>query len=115
MPEDVYFPSEYASKLVERFPSLVHVELRIIYLDAYALLIDTLLGGLAKLVHLKIFFTYRLFIDNTCSVSYVIEKRRQAFPLNICNEDEVLVKIDERLLEIYLNGCSICVNLPYYS
>ncbi|CAF0913784.1 unnamed protein product [Rotaria sordida] len=113
IPENVYFPFEYASKLVERFPSLVHVELRIICLGTDALLVDTLLRGLAKLIHLKIFFTYRLYIDETCSVDYVIERRRQAFPFNIWNKDEVLVNIDEQLLEIYLSGCSICVNIPY--
>ncbi|CAF2969993.1 unnamed protein product [Rotaria sp. Silwood2] len=113
IPENVYFPFEYASKLVERFSSLVHVELRIICLGTDALLVDTLLGGLAKLIHLKIFFTYRLYIDEPCSVDYVIERRRQAFPFNICNKDEILIKIDEQLLEIYLNGCSICINIPY--
>jgi hypothetical protein len=113
IPQDVCFPSEYASKLVERFPSLVHVELQVNCLGTDTLLIDTLLGGLAKLIHLKIFFIYKLFINNTCSFSYVIEKRRQTFPFNICNENEVLVQIDEQLLEIYLSGCSICVNQVY--
>ncbi|CAF3935391.1 unnamed protein product [Rotaria sordida] len=92
IPENVCFPVEYASKLVERFPSLVHVELRTTCLGTDALLVDTLLRGLAKLIHLKIFFTYKLYIDGTCSVDYVIERRRQAFPFNICNKDEVLGK-----------------------
>ncbi|CAF4094436.1 unnamed protein product [Rotaria sordida] len=92
IPENVYFPVEYASKLVERFPSLVHVELRTICLGTDALLVDTLLRGLAKLIHLKIFFTYKLYIDETCSVDYVIERRCQAFPFNIWNKDEVLGK-----------------------
>ncbi len=103
------FPLKYASKIVERFPSLIHLELEIYSVDRCIPLFNTLLDGLSKLIHLRIHFRQSLFTGELKFLNdYVIQRRRQAFPLNICNENEVSVKIHEQIMDIYLSGCSIC-------
>lgn len=100
--ENIYFPLKYASKLIQRFPSLIDIELQVLSFDTCVYLVDILLDGLVNLLHLKIFFIEDTILDNLYSRNYVIEKRRQAFPFNIFNEDRVVVKINRQLLEIYL-------------
>jgi hypothetical protein len=103
------FPLEYALQLVEWFPSLVHLELEIYSVDTFVSLLNVLLDGLPKLIHLKIHFhKNKLLCDGTCLTNHITERRRQAFPHHIIKDDEIYVKIDGKILNIYLNGCSIC-------
>jgi hypothetical protein len=107
--KDLRFPSKYALQLIERFPSLIHLELEVYSLDKCIPLLDVLLDGLPKLIHLKIHFHKNKSLhDGTCLTNHVIERRRQAFPHYIFKEDEIYVIIDGKILHIYLNGCLIC-------
>ena len=100
--ENIYFPLKYASKLIQRFPSLIDIELQVFSFDTCLHVVDILLDGLVNLLHLKIYFVTDTMLDNPYPRDYIIEKRRQAFPLNILNEDGVVVKMDEQSLEVYL-------------
>ncbi len=111
----VLFPSNYATKLVERFPSLIHLKLEIYEIDRNTPLLNILLDGLPKLIHLQIkFYEDRSLSNETSFINSVIERRRQAFPHHIYNYDEISVKMDRRILDIYLSGCSICGNITYF-
>jgi hypothetical protein len=103
------FPLQYAPKIVEHFPSLIHLELEIYSVGRCKPLLNILLDGLSKLIHLKIHFYKSMIIGEWEFLNdYVIERRRQAFPLNICNENEVFVIIHERIMDIYLSSCPVC-------
>jgi hypothetical protein len=109
----VYFSVKYASKLIERFPSLIHIELRVFSLSICVSIVDSLLSGLAKLHHLKIYYDKYVSFDVPCPVNYVREKRRQAFPLSINDIDGIVVNINQQFVEIYLTSCLICANKTY--
>jgi hypothetical protein len=110
----VLFSLNYATKLVERFPSLIHLKLEIYEIDRSTPLLNILLDGLPKLIHLKLhFYRNKLSGDGTCLINYVIERRRQAFPHSLCNEDKVSIKGDKNMMDIYLGGCSICAKRKY--
>ncbi|CAF1484523.1 unnamed protein product [Rotaria sordida] len=100
--ENIYFPLKYASKLIQCCPSLINIEFQVFLFDTCVHFVDILLDGLIYLLHLKIYFTNDTILDKSYSRNYVIEKRRQAFPCNIFNENRVVVKINEQSLEIYL-------------
>ncbi|CAF4125096.1 unnamed protein product, partial [Rotaria sp. Silwood1] len=78
--EDVYFPSSFASKLVERFPSLIHIELQVISFNNCVSIIDTFLSHLKNLSYLKIDYFEDSSLDDPFSCEDIIEKRRQAYP-----------------------------------
>lgn len=109
----VYFPLKYALKLIENFPSLIHIELRVISLVICASIFDILLNGLVNLLHLKIFYDEYSLLDDLSPIGDAVEKRRQAFSLNINNKDEVSLNFNKQFLEIYLRCCSICANKTY--
>ncbi len=112
--EYIGFPIKYATKLIQRFPSLIHLELEIYSVDKCIPLLDILLDGLPKLIHLKIHFEKnKLLTDETCLIDHVIERRHQAFPHHVYNRDEVYIKIGEKIMDIYLTGCSICANVKF--
>jgi hypothetical protein len=98
----VHFSLEYASTLVKRFPSLHHIELQVYSLDICVLLVDILLINLVEFRALKIHFSEYALLDNPYSRDDVMEKRRQAFPTKICNEDKVTVHLTGKSLEIHL-------------
>jgi len=112
--EHVYFPLKNAFKLVERCPSLIHIELRVFSLDACLAIVDILLSDLANLIHLKIYFNKHTLLDNPCPIDYIIEKRHRTFPFHICNKDEIFIEVNGEFLEIYPSGCLICANKIYY-
>lgn len=101
--EDIYFPPSFAEKLVERFPSLLHIELEIISLDSCASIIDIFLSHLKNLSYIKIDYFENALLDYPFSRVNIIEKRRQAFPMNIINEQMINVKNDEQIIQIWLN------------
>jgi hypothetical protein len=101
--KNVYFPLNFASKLVQRFPSLIDIELQVFSLDICVPLVDILLGGLVNLIHLKIYYTQDTLLDDPCSRDYVIEKRRQTFGINLIDENKVTIKNNGEVLEIWLS------------
>jgi hypothetical protein len=106
----VSFPVKYASKLVKTCPLLIHIEFRLFSLDIRALIINILLRGLANLLHLKIHYDKYTSFNHLCSIDYVTEKRRKAFPRDVNNKDEIAVKVNKQFFEIFLKSCSICAN-----
>ncbi|CAF3698888.1 unnamed protein product [Rotaria sp. Silwood1] len=98
----MFFSLQYAPDLIQRFPSLIDIELPVFSFNTCIQLADILLDGLANLHHLKIHFINKTTLDNSYSRDDVIETCRQAFPFNIINEDRVIVKINKQSLEIYL-------------
>jgi len=101
--KDHYFPSNFASKLVERFPSLTRIELRVFLFDDCTSAIDILLGHLNNLSYLKINCEQISLRDHPFSRNYIIDKRRQAFDFNIIDEYKVTVKRNEQYVEIRLS------------
>jgi len=109
----MYFPLKYAFKLIENFPSLIHIELRVSSLVICTSIFDILLNGLVNLLHLKIFYDEYSLLDDLSPIGDAVEKRLQAFSLNINNKDEVFLNFNKQFLEIYLRSCSICANKTY--
>ena len=101
--DNVYFPLKYASKLVQRFPSLVQIELRVFSFDICVAIVDIILSGLAKLSYLEFHFNRDTLLDDPCSRDYVIQKRRQTFGFDINDENSVTVKNDGQSLLIWLS------------
>ncbi len=105
-------PLIHASKIIEHFPSLIHLEFEIYFAHLCKLLLDILFDGLPKLIHLKIHFRKnKLLGDWSCLIDYFIERRRQAFPNHPCNKEEVAVNIEEKIINIYFSGCPICAKI----
>ncbi|CAF4602952.1 unnamed protein product, partial [Rotaria sp. Silwood2] len=107
--ENIYFPLKHASKLIQRCPSLIDIELQVYSFDTCIHLVDILLDGFANLLHLKIYFTNDTILDNPYSRNYVIEKRRQAFPRSIFNADRVVAKITDNHWRFICNDLLLCV------
>ncbi|CAF1140672.1 unnamed protein product [Adineta steineri] len=102
---------KYAFKLVEHFSSLIHLELEIYSTDLCISLLNILLDGLPKLIHLKIYFRHAQVLPQDADLTdYILQRRRKAFPLNIYNEHEVWIIMFKQLLDIYLNNCLICAD-----
>jgi hypothetical protein len=78
--ENIYFPLKYASKLIQRFPSLIDIQLQVLSFDTCVHLVDILLDGLVNLLHLKIYFIYpflKIFIyrhslESNSIITYLI-------------------------------------------
>ncbi|CAM4834642.1 unnamed protein product, partial [Rotaria magnacalcarata] len=66
--EDVYFPSSFAPKLVERFPSLTHIELQVVSFNNCASIIDIFLSHLKNLSYLKIDYFEDTSLDDLKNV-----------------------------------------------
>ncbi|CAF3809115.1 unnamed protein product, partial [Rotaria sp. Silwood1] len=90
--ENIYFPLAYASKFVQRFPSLCHIELQVFSFDICSFIIDIFLTELKQISYMEINYNDDTFFDDPFSCEYIITKRHQAFPLDIINEQMVNVK-----------------------
>jgi len=101
--DNIFFPSNFASKFVQRFPSLSHIELQVFSFDDCVSIIDIFLTHLEHLSYLKIYYNQDTLLDNPFSYDYIIRKRRQMFPNNILNEQMINVKHDEDVIEIWLS------------
>lgn len=103
------FRLDYASKLIEHFPSLIHLEFDVDSAAQCKSLLGIVLNSLPKLNHITIhFLTNSLLGDETYLIDYVFQIRCQAYPHHLHERKEICVKITEKLLDIYLNGCVIC-------
>ncbi|CAF1264568.1 unnamed protein product [Adineta steineri] len=100
--EDVYFPTSFSMKFVDRFPSLAHIELQVISFDNCVSIIDTFLNHLKNLSYLKIDYFEDSPLYDPFPRENIIKKRRQAFPMNIIHEQLINVKNDGEVVEIWL-------------
>ncbi|CAF3431311.1 unnamed protein product [Rotaria sp. Silwood2] len=99
----IYFPSNLASKLVQRFPSLIHIELQVYSFDNCISIIEVFLSSLKNLSYLKINYNQDILLDDPFSCDYIIKKRRQIFPNNIFHEEMINVKNNGETIEIWLS------------
>ncbi|CAF4270521.1 unnamed protein product [Rotaria sp. Silwood2] len=101
--EKFYFPSNFALKFVQHFPSQFYIELQVFSFDNYVPIINIFLTYLKKnLVNVKIYYSQNTIFDNTFLPDYIIEKRRQTFPDNIIDEKIVFVTNNGEAIGIYL-------------
>ncbi|CAF2174211.1 unnamed protein product, partial [Rotaria magnacalcarata] len=101
--EKIYFPSNSALKLVQRFPSLCYIELQVYSFDDCGFITDLFLVRLEQLSYLKICFDQDTLFDDPFSREYIITKRRQTFPVNTIDEQTVNVKNNGEHIEIWLS------------
>ena len=99
--DHMYFPLKYASKLVQRFPSLTYVEIDIYSMDSCISIVDILIDGLPKLRRLVVQFFHDSLLDDPISKDYIIEKRRQSFGLN--RNDEYKVVVTEKAYQLFIS------------
>ncbi|CAF2406387.1 unnamed protein product [Rotaria sp. Silwood2] len=100
--EKIYCTSNFASKFVQRFPSLVNIELHVFSFDNCVSIMNTFLTCLENLFYVKINYSQDTLFDDPFSCDYIIEKRRHSFPGNIIDEEKVIVKNNEDVIEIWL-------------
>jgi hypothetical protein len=100
--EKISFPPSFAQKLVERFPSLIHIELQVFSFDHCVSIIDTFLSHLEDLSYIRIDYYENILSDDPFSCDSIIEKRRQTFPMEVINEQMVNVKNNGEVIEIWL-------------
>jgi hypothetical protein len=100
--EKIYFPLNFTSKFVQRFPSLVNIELQVLSFDNCVSVINIFVTYLKNLSYIKINYSQQTLLDDPFSRNYIIEKRRQSFPDNIIDEHKVIVKNNGEMIEIWL-------------
>jgi len=100
--EKIYFPSNFASKLVQRFPSLLAIDLQVLSFDNCVDIINIFLTYFENLSYVKIHYSQETLLDDPFSCNYIIEKRRQSFPANVIDEKQVIVKNNGEAIEIWL-------------
>ncbi|CAF1311754.1 unnamed protein product [Rotaria sp. Silwood1] len=100
--ENRYIPSNFLLKLVERFPSITNIEFEMFSFDDCISAIDILLNYLKDLCYLKIYYSQDSVLDHPFSRNYIIDKRRQAFNINIINQYNVIVSKNRESVEIRL-------------
>ncbi|CAF3938525.1 unnamed protein product [Adineta steineri] len=100
--EDVYFSPSFSMKFVDRFPSLTHIKLQVISFNDCVSIIDPFLSHLKNLSYIKIDYFENSLLDDPFSLENIIEKRRQAFPMNIIHKQLIDVKNDGEVIEIWL-------------
>ncbi|CAF1323948.1 unnamed protein product [Rotaria sp. Silwood1] len=96
-------PSNFASKLVERFSSLTDIVLQVLSFDDCICVIDILLSHLKNLSYLKIYYNQVSSLDHPFSHNYIVDKRRETFDFNIMDEHKVTVSKNEESVEIRLS------------
>ncbi|CAF2104816.1 unnamed protein product [Rotaria magnacalcarata] len=101
--EDIYFPSNFILKFVERFPSLVHIELQVFSFDICSFIIEVFLTKLEQLSYVKINYHQDTLLDDYFTREYIITKRRKVFPINIINQQMVNVKNNGQIIELWLS------------
>ncbi len=108
----ISFPLIHASKIIDRFPSVIHLELEIYSVHLRKSFLNIILDGLPKLIHLKIHFRKNKLSGNwSWLIDYFIARRRQAFPHHPYNKEEVSVNIEGKIIDMYFSGCPICAKI----
>ncbi|CAF4234666.1 unnamed protein product, partial [Adineta steineri] len=100
--ENVYFPSNFPLKFVQRFPSLTNIEIQVFSFDHAASIIDIFLTQLEHLSYIKIHHDTDTLLDDHFSCHYIIEKRRQSFSLNYLDEQMINIENNGKIIEIWL-------------
>ncbi|CAF0734606.1 unnamed protein product [Adineta steineri] len=100
--ENVYFPSNFSLKFVQRFPSLTNIEIQVFSFDHAASIIDIFLTQLEHLSYIKIHYDTDTLLDDHFSCHYIIGKRRQSFSLNYLDEQMINIKNNGKIIEIWL-------------
>ncbi|CAM4760894.1 unnamed protein product [Rotaria magnacalcarata] len=101
--QKIYFPSNFAWKFVQCFPSLSHIELQVFSFDNCVFIIDIFLTHLKNLSYIKINFYQHTLLEDPFSRDYIIDKRRQLSPTNMIDEQMIGVKRDGETVEIWLS------------
>ncbi|CAF1089055.1 unnamed protein product [Rotaria sordida] len=101
--KDIYFPSNFILKFVERFPSLVHIELQVFSFDICSFIIEGFLAKLEQLSYVKINYHQDTLLDDYFTREYIITKRGQVFPINNMNQQMINVKNNGQIIEIWLS------------
>jgi hypothetical protein len=99
----IYFLPNSASKIVERFPSLNHIELPLFSFDYCVSIIDVFLYHLKDLSYIKMNYYQDTLLDDPFLCDYLIRKRRQTFPDNNIDENKVVVNNTGETIEIWLS------------
>jgi hypothetical protein len=100
---NIYFPPKLSSKIVERFPSLNHVELHVFSFDHCVLIIDVFISHLKQLSYIKIHYFHDTLLDDPFSIDYILRKRSQIFPDVHLNAEIIKVKNDGEVIQIWLS------------
>jgi hypothetical protein len=98
----MYFPSKYASTIVQRFRSLTFIEIDVYSIDISVPIVDIFLRELSKLRFIIIHCKHNSLLDNPFSRNYIMEKRHQSFSVNKNDEDRFIVKFEDQTLSIHL-------------
>ncbi|CAF1490087.1 unnamed protein product, partial [Adineta steineri] len=101
--EDIYFPSNFILQFVERFPSLIYIELQVFSFDICSFIIEVFLTQLEQLSYVKINYHQDTLLDDYFTRKYIIKKRRQVFPLKIMNPQMINVKNNGQMIEVWLS------------
>ncbi|CAF3967219.1 unnamed protein product [Rotaria magnacalcarata] len=105
------FPLKYASKLVQRFPSIIHLELEVFSIGLLKSFLNILLDGLPRLAHLKIhFYQNNLIAKGRHSINDILERWCHLRSSIAETHDTFTIRITGQLMNIYLSGCAICAN-----
>ncbi|CAF3122637.1 unnamed protein product [Rotaria socialis] len=105
------FPLKYASKLVQRFPSIIHLELEVYSIGLLKSFLSILLDGLPRLAHLKIhFYQSSLIAKGRHSINDILERWCHLRSSIAETHDTFTIRIIGQLMNIYLSGCAICAN-----
>ncbi|CAF3338585.1 unnamed protein product [Rotaria sp. Silwood2] len=97
-----YFHSKYASTIVQLFSCLTLIEIEVYSIYSAIPIVDIFLAGLAKLRFIMIHLRHRSLLRNPFTRNYVIKKRRQSYGLSINDENNVIVKVEHKIIHIHL-------------
>jgi len=101
--KNIYFPPNLSSKIVERFPSLNHVEFDVFSFDHCVSVIDVFISHLKKLSYIKIHYFHDTLLDDPFSINYILTKRTEIFPNVHFNAETIKVKNDGEVIQIWLS------------
>lgn len=101
--KNIYFPPNLPSKIVERFPSLHHIELQMFSFDHCIPVIDMFISHLKELSYIKIHYFQDTLLDDPFSIDYILTKRSEIFPDVQLNAETIKVKNDGEVIQIWLS------------
>ncbi len=101
--KNIYLPSNLSLKIVERFPSLNHVELQMFSFDHCVPVIDVFISHLKQLSYIKIHYFRDTLLDDPFSIGYILKKRSEIFPDVHLNAEVIKVKNDGEVIQIWLS------------
>ncbi|CAF2924708.1 unnamed protein product, partial [Rotaria sp. Silwood2] len=95
---------------VQCYSSRIWINIQYISMERYSIhskncvsIIDIFLNHLKHLSYVKMNYDEILLINDPISRDYIIEKRRQTFPMNIFNQQLIDVENNGKAMEIWLS------------